>query len=84
VAARLELLLAVFGVVFVVELLSVVTQVLYFKYTGGKRVFRMAPYHHHLELGGMPETKIVIRFWLITIVAGAAGLGLVAVMVLGA
>ncbi|MBU0609628.1 MAG: phospho-N-acetylmuramoyl-pentapeptide-transferase [Armatimonadetes bacterium] len=83
VAARLEVLLGVFGVVFVVEALSVAIQVIYFKASGGKRVFRMAPYHHHLELGGMAETKIVVRFWLITIVAGAAGLGLVAAMVLG-
>ncbi|MCE5240092.1 phospho-N-acetylmuramoyl-pentapeptide-transferase [bacterium] len=82
VAARLEIMLAVFGVVFVVEALSVAIQVLYFRFSGGKRVFRMAPYHHHLELGGMAETKIVVRFWLITIVAGAAGLGLVAAMVL--
>jgi len=82
VAARLEIMLAVFGVVFVVEALSVVIQVLYFRFSGGKRVFRMAPYHHHLELGGMAETKIVVRFWLITIVAGAAGLGLVAAIVL--
>jgi phospho-N-acetylmuramoyl-pentapeptide-transferase len=78
VAARLELLFAVFGVVFVVEALSVIVQVLYFRASGGKRVFRMAPYHHHLELGGMAETKIVIRFWLITMAAGALGLGLVA------
>ncbi len=83
VAARLEILLGVFGVVFVVEALSVAIQVIYFKASGGKRVFRMAPYHHHLELGGMAETEIVVRFWLITIVAGAAGLGLVAAMVLG-
>jgi len=82
VAARLEVMLAIFGVVFVVEALSVAAQVLYFKATGGRRIFRMAPYHHHLELGGMAETKIVLRFWLITMVAGAAGLGLVAVMVL--
>ncbi len=82
VAARLEIMLAVFGVVFVVRALSVAIQVLYFRFSGGKRVFRMAPYHHHLELGGLAETKIVVRFWLITIVAGAAGLGLVAAMVL--
>lgn len=77
VSARLELIFGLMGIVFVVEALSVIIQVLYFKYSGGKRVFRMAPYHHHLELGGMAETKIVIRFWLITMVAGAAGVGLV-------
>ena len=78
VSARLELIFGLFGVVFVVEALSVITQVLYFKASGGKRIFRMAPYHHHLELGGMAETKIVVRFWLITLAAGALGLGLVA------
>ena len=83
VAARLELLLCVFGVVFVVEAMSVIIQVLYFRASGGRRIFRMAPYHHHLELGGLAETKIVIRFWIITIVAGAAGLGFVAALVLG-
>lgn len=78
VAARMELLLGLFGIVFVIEALSVIIQVLYFKASGGKRVFRMAPFHHHLELGGMAETKVVIRFWLITLVAGALGIALVA------
>jgi len=81
VAARMELLFGLFGVVFVVEALSVVLQVAYFRRTGGKRLFRMAPYHHHLELGGMAETKIVTRFWLVTMVAGAVGLVLVDWMV---
>lgn len=82
VAARLELIFAVLGVVFVVEALSVIAQVLYFRTSGGRRLFRMAPYHHHLELGGMAETKIVVRFWLITMAAGALGLGLVAAILL--
>lgn len=89
VAARLELLFAVFGIVFVVEALSVLLQVGYYRLTGGrwqvkdsgKRLFRMAPYHHHLELGGVPETKIVARFWLTTIAAGAMGLALVSWLV---
>lgn len=78
VAARMELLLGLFGVVFVIEALSVIIQVLYFKASGGKRVFRMAPFHHHLELGGMAETKVVIRLWIITLIAGGLGVALVA------
>ena len=77
VAARMELLLGLFGIIFVIEALSVIIQVLYFKRTGGKRIFRMAPFHHHLELGGMAETKVVIRFWIITMVAGAIGVAIV-------
>ncbi|MGE5531580.1 MAG: phospho-N-acetylmuramoyl-pentapeptide-transferase [Bacteroidota bacterium] len=77
VAARMELLLGLFGIIFVIEALSVIIQVLYFKRTGGKRVFRMAPFHHHLELGGMAETKVVVRFWIITMIAGAIGVAIV-------
>ncbi len=77
VATRLELLLALFGIVFVVEAMSVILQVIYFRWTGGRRIWRMAPYHHHLELCGWPETKIVTRFWLITIAAGALGISVV-------
>lgn len=83
VAAHLELLLGVFGIVFVIEALSVIIQVLYFKRTGGKRVFRMAPFHHHLELGGMDETKIVVRFWILTLAAGAVATALVAWLTTG-
>lgn len=83
VAARLELVLGLLGLVFVIEALSVIIQVLYFKYSGGKRVFRMAPFHHHLELGGMAETTIVVRFWLLTLATGAVGLGLVAWLATG-
>ncbi len=61
-----ELLLVVLGGVFVVEALSVITQVLSFKLTG-KRVFRMAPIHHHFELKGLTETKIIVRFWIVSI-----------------
>lgn len=66
VITRNELLMVVLGGVFVVEALSVITQVFYFKRTG-KRVFKMAPIHHHFELGGLPETKIIVRFWIISI-----------------
>ncbi len=61
-----ELLLAVLGGVFVVEALSVIMQVTSFKLTG-KRVFRMAPIHHHFELKGLDETKIIARFWIVAI-----------------
>ena len=81
VAARIELLFALFGIIFVIEALSVIIQVVYFRATGGRRVFRMAPYHHHLELGGLPETKIVFRFWLITMAGAALGIALVALLV---
>ena len=58
------LLLILIGGVFVAEALSVILQVMYFKYSGGKRIFRMSPLHHHFELGGWPETKVTTRFWL--------------------
>lgn len=83
VSAHMEVLLGLFGVIFVIEALSVIIQVLYFKRTGGKRVFRMAPFHHHLELGGMDETKIVVRFWIITLAAGAVATALVAWLTTG-
>ncbi len=58
-----ELALVLVGGVFVLEALSVIIQVAYFKATHGKRIFRMSPIHHHFELGGMPETKVVYMFW---------------------
>jgi len=61
------LLFAVAGV-FILEALSVMLQVSYFKISGGKRIFRMAPLHHHFELAGWPEEKVVIRFWIIGII----------------
>lgn len=61
------LLFAVAGV-FILEALSVLLQVSYFKLSGGKRIFRMAPLHHHFELVGWPEEKVVIRFWIIGII----------------
>lgn len=63
VATKNELLLTIIGGVFVAEALSVMIQVFYFKRTG-KRVFRMAPLHHHFEMKGLPESKITIRFWI--------------------
>ncbi|MFN7729975.1 MAG: phospho-N-acetylmuramoyl-pentapeptide-transferase [Bdellovibrio sp.] len=66
VLTKNELLMALLGGVFVVEALSVISQVISFKLTG-KRIFKMAPIHHHFELGGMTETKIIVRFWIISI-----------------
>jgi phospho-N-acetylmuramoyl-pentapeptide-transferase len=60
-----ELLLVIVGGVFVIEVLSVILQVLSYKYRGGKRIFKMAPIHHHFELKGWPESKVVVRFWII-------------------
>lgn len=68
-----ELLLAVIGGVFVLETFSVITQVVSFKLTG-KRVFRMAPLHHHFELKGWPESKVIVRFWIISIILALASL----------
>lgn len=63
VITKTELLLLVIGGVFVVETISVIIQVLYFRMTGGKRFFRMAPLHHHFELSGWREWKVVLVFW---------------------
>lgn len=60
-----EILLLLIGGVFVVELGSSMLQILYFKATKGKRLFRMAPLHHHFELAGQKETKVVVRFWIL-------------------
>lgn len=74
VIVRQEIVLAIMGGVFVAETLSVAAQVLYFKFTGGKRIFRMAPLHHHYELSGWKETQVVVRFWIITIMLVLFGL----------
>jgi phospho-N-acetylmuramoyl-pentapeptide-transferase len=66
ILVKRELLLVIVGGLFVVEVLSVVIQVLSYKWTG-RRVFRMAPLHHHFELHGWPESKVVIRFWIVSI-----------------
>lgn len=68
-----EILLAIVGLVFVAEALSVMIQVYWFRHTGGKRFFKMAPIHHHFEQCGWPETRVVARFWIIGIVMAVLG-----------
>jgi len=69
-----ELMLLIAGGVFVMETVSVIAQVTYFKMTNGKRIFRMAPLHHHFELSGLHESKIVTRFWILGIIFALLGL----------
>jgi phospho-N-acetylmuramoyl-pentapeptide-transferase len=76
ITLRIQILLAVLGFLFVLITASVIIQVAYFKISGGKRVFKMAPLQHHFELLGWGEVTIVIRFWIITSLGVAAGLGL--------
>jgi phospho-N-acetylmuramoyl-pentapeptide-transferase len=73
---RIELLLIPLGGLFVIISASVILQVVYFKLTGGKRIFKMAPLQHHFELMGWGEVTIVLRFWIIAGLCVAAGLGL--------
>jgi phospho-N-acetylmuramoyl-pentapeptide-transferase len=73
VAARQELVLLIMGGVFVAETLSVMLQVGSFKLTG-RRIFRMAPLHHHFELQGWPEPRIIVRFWILTVILVLVGL----------
>jgi len=73
VVVRQELVLLIMGGVFVMETLSVIIQVVSFKLTG-KRVFRMAPLHHHYELLGWPEPRVIVRFWIITVILIMIGL----------
>ena len=75
VALRQEFVVLLMCAVFLWEIISVVIQVSYFKSTKGKRVFRCAPYHWHLHMGGWPETKIVARAWIVTVIAVAVALG---------
>jgi len=79
VVVRQEIVLFIMGGVFVVNTLSVMLQVSYFKYTKkrfgeGRRILRMAPLHHHFEVGGWKETQVVVRFWIITMILVLAGL----------
>jgi phospho-N-acetylmuramoyl-pentapeptide-transferase len=79
VIVRQEIVLFIMGGVFVVETLSVMMQVTWFKYTKrrygeGRRIFRMAPLHHHFEVGGWKETQVVVRFWIITMMLVLIGL----------
>ncbi|WP_241386174.1 phospho-N-acetylmuramoyl-pentapeptide-transferase [Rhodococcus sp. CH91] len=75
VTTRTELLMVVIGALFVAEAASVVIQVAVFR-SSRRRVFRMAPFHHHFELGGWAETTVIIRFWLLAAIASAIGLAL--------
>jgi phospho-N-acetylmuramoyl-pentapeptide-transferase len=70
------LVLPLIGIIFVVETMSVIIQVIYFKLTGGKRLFRFTPLHHHFELGGWDEEKITVRFWIVGILAALLGVTL--------
>ena len=79
VIVRQEIVLAIMGGIFVVEALSVMLQVLYFKYTKkrfgtGRRILKMAPLHHHFEKSGWKETQVVVRFWIITMLLCLVGL----------
>jgi len=74
ICVKQELLLPIVGGVFVVETLSVILQMASFKLRGGRRIFRMAPIHHHFELGGIAEPKVTVRFWITSIVLMLAAL----------
>ena len=74
VLVRQELVLLIMGGIFVLETLSVILQVGYFKYTSGRRILRMAPLHHHFELKGWSEPKVIVRFWILTVIFVLCGL----------
>ena len=79
VIVRQEIVLFIMGGIFVVETISVMMQVTYFKYTKkkygtGRRIFLMAPLHHHFEQKGWKETQVVVRFWIITMILVLIGL----------
>ncbi len=74
VVIRQEIVVLLMCGVFLAEIGSVVVQVGYFKTSGGRRVFRCAPYHHHLHLGGWSEQKVVTRLWIVSILLVIAGL----------
>ncbi|MBO2520545.1 MAG: phospho-N-acetylmuramoyl-pentapeptide-transferase [Clostridia bacterium] len=74
VLTRTQLALPIIVSIFLVEILSVMIQVPYFRLTKGKRIFKMTPIHHHFEESGWAETKIVVRFWLLAAVSGVIGL----------
>ena len=75
IMTKTELLLPLIGGIFVIEALSVMIQVFSFKYLG-RRVFLMAPIHHHFEMKAWSETKIMVRFWIVTAILCAAGFAL--------
>lgn len=74
ILCKQELVLLIVGGLFVLETCSVIFQVFYFKWSGGKRIFKMAPLHHHYELTGLPEAKIIVRFWILSIILAMIGL----------
>ena len=74
VITKHEILLALVGGIFVIEALSVIFQVGFFKVSNGRRIFRMAPIHHHFELKGWAEPKVIVRFWIIAIILGLLSL----------
>ncbi|MGX6960393.1 MAG: phospho-N-acetylmuramoyl-pentapeptide-transferase [Rickettsia endosymbiont of Pentastiridius leporinus] len=74
VITKHEIVLAIVGGLFVIETMSVIMQVYYFKATKGKRIFKMAPLHHHFEKTGWAESKVVIRFWVISVIFALIGL----------
>jgi phospho-N-acetylmuramoyl-pentapeptide-transferase len=76
ILSRTQLLLVVLAGLFVLIALSVIIQVAFFKLSGGKRVFKMAPLQHHFELKGWAEVTVVVRFWVIAGLCVAAGLGI--------
>ena len=73
---QMPIFIVIVGFIYAVEVLSVIMQVSYFKYTHGKRIFRMTPIHHHFELGGWKETKVVANFTAVSFVLCALGYGL--------
>lgn len=77
IITKTELTLFIVGAVFVIEAASVLLQVGYFKLTGGRRIFRMSPLHHHFELAGWSETQTVMRFWIVGAFAALLGLTIV-------
>ncbi|MEK6734127.1 MAG: phospho-N-acetylmuramoyl-pentapeptide-transferase [Pseudomonadota bacterium] len=74
VIVKHEITLAIIGGLFVIEAISVIIQVYYYRFTGGKRFFKMAPIHHHFEKSGWSESKIVARFWIIAVIFAIIGL----------
>jgi len=76
ICCKQEFLLVIIGFVFVMEAMSVILQVGYFKLTGGKRIFKMTPLHHHFEMIGWSETQITMRFWIIGMMCGLIGVAL--------
>jgi len=73
IIVRQEIVLVIVGGIFVIETLSVMAQVASFKLTG-RRIFRMAPIHHHFELKGWPEPRVIVRFWIISVMLALVAL----------